>query len=205
VSFQEFDEAGMLTAGQSRSPFTALGQPSGRKPAADHRAVNRRAGRKDSAVLLQLDQGDRYGNCEEGRSGQEGRPAKKAPAKKAARPRRPPAKKAAKKPAAKKAAKKPAKKAAAKKAAAKKAAAKKAAKKAAAKPAAKKAGTGQEGCAGQEGRCQEAGRQEARCQEGCAKKPAPAALLPLRPLRPLRRKTTLSPAAAWPFPTGNKP
>jgi hypothetical protein len=93
-----------------------------------------------------------------------------------------PAKKSA--PTAKKAAAKkaPAKKAAAKKAPAKKAAAKKApAKKAAAKKAPAK----------------KAAAKKAPAKKAAAKKaPAPAAPA---------AKTALSPAAAWPFPTGNKP
>ena len=84
-------------------------------------------------------------------------------------------------------AKAPAKKAAAAKAPAKKAAAKAPAQKAAAKAPAKKAAA------------------KAPATKAAAKKAAPAAPAAPAPAPAPAAKTALSPAAAWPFPTGNKP
>ena len=119
-------------------------------------------------------------------------PARKAPPKKAATKKaatkKAPAKKApARKAAAKKA---PAKKAAAKKAAAKKAPAKKAAKK---KAPAKKAAA------------KKSAKRPSSKKPAAKKAAKKAAATPAAPAAPAPAKTTLNPAAAWPFPTGNKP
>jgi ribosome-associated protein len=108
-----------------------------------------------------------------------------APAKKAAA-RKAPAKKAAAK-------KAPAKKAAAKKAAAKRSPAKKAAKKAPAKKAAKKAPA-------------KKAAKKAPAKKAAKKAPAKKAAAPAAPSAAApAAKTTLSPQAAWPFPTGTTP